>query len=93
VHLGLDLPPDAAAALEAIAPPALVTGLMRWCVDGTLGREHQGGLGPAIARQLLYVRSHWLRMPPGLLALHLSRKALRRILQRTVQNPGADPAR
>jgi len=27
-------------------------------------------------RRLLYVRAHWLRMPPHLLALHLARKAL-----------------
>jgi hypothetical protein len=30
------------------------------------------------ARAALYVRSHWLRMPPGLLVSHLSRKAVRR---------------
>jgi hypothetical protein len=29
-----------------------------------------------LARWLLYIRGHWLRMPPGLLALHLLRKAL-----------------
>lgn len=28
-----------------------------------------------IARWLLYVRAHWLRMPPHLLSMHLSRKA------------------
>ena len=28
-----------------------------------------------IARWLLYVRAHWLRMPPHLLTMHLSRKA------------------
>jgi hypothetical protein len=31
-----------------------------------------------LARWLLYVRSHWLRMPPLLLARHLFKKALRR---------------
>ena len=37
--------------------------------------------GPAIdfARWLLYIRSHWLRMPPHLLAYHLGRKALLRL--------------
>lgn len=34
--------------------------------------------GPTWSARLLYARSHWLRMPPGLLARHLSRKALRR---------------
>jgi hypothetical protein len=29
----------------------------------------------AVARWLIYVRAHWLRMPPGLLAKHLSHKA------------------
>lgn len=31
-----------------------------------------------LARWLLYVRSHWLRMPPVLLVQHLTRKAFRR---------------
>jgi hypothetical protein len=30
------------------------------------------------ARLGLYMRSHWVRMPPVLLARHLARKALRR---------------
>ena len=30
------------------------------------------------AATLLFIRSHWLRMPPGLLAMHLVRKALKR---------------
>lgn len=34
--------------------------------------------GSGLARWLLYVRSHWLRMPPVLLAQHLSRKAMSR---------------
>jgi hypothetical protein len=34
--------------------------------------------GANLARWLLYVRSHWLRMPPLLLACHLVRKSLRR---------------
>ena len=38
-----------------------------------------------LARWLLYVRSHWLRMPPHLLASHLTRKALRRWLEKEPQ--------
>ena len=34
--------------------------------------------GAELSRWLLYVRSHWLRMPPLLLAQHLGKKALRR---------------
>jgi hypothetical protein len=35
-----------------------------------------------IARWCLYVRSHWLRMPPILLARHLTRKAFKRWIER-----------
>ena len=31
----------------------------------------------SLARWMAFVRSHWLRMPPGLLAIHLLHKALR----------------
>jgi hypothetical protein len=30
-----------------------------------------------VTRLAFYVRSHWLRMPPGMLARHLWTKALR----------------
>jgi hypothetical protein len=33
---------------------------------------------PPLASLLLYMRSHWLRMPPSLLLRHLTRKAVRR---------------
>ncbi len=36
-------------------------------------------LGAGLARWMLYVRSHWLRMPPLLLLGHLSKKAMRRL--------------
>jgi hypothetical protein len=35
--------------------------------------------GSSIAVFALYVRSHWLRMPPFLLARHLARKGIRRM--------------
>src|SRR5690606_29942300 len=40
--------------------------------------------GPAAqtARALLYIRSHWLRMPPLQLARHLSHKAWQRLAQK-----------
>jgi hypothetical protein len=37
----------------------------------------------AMARSLLYLRGHWLRMPPLLLALHLGRKAFMRLYKNT----------
>ncbi|NUP85150.1 MAG: hypothetical protein HUU30_05275 [Burkholderiaceae bacterium] len=35
--------------------------------------------GTSVALFLLYLRAHWLRMPPLLLARHLSIKAWRRL--------------
>lgn len=51
---------------------ALVGRAMRPDRPGT----HPGGA--TVSRWLLYVRSHWLRMPPVMLTSHLTRKALRR---------------
>ena len=50
------------------------------CVDRAVGSrlELQAGPGARMALSLLYLRSHWLRMPPGLLARHLGTKVLRR---------------
>ena len=50
--------------------------LIRWAIQPELP-EHSTWLGQT-ARWLLYVRSHWLRMPPRLLLPHLVHKALRR---------------
>ena len=38
-----------------------------------------------LARQLMYLRGHWLRMPPAMLAWHLFRKA-------TMRPPPAQPS-
>jgi len=62
---------------------ALETGDMRQrLLDAIYSRvllpQHQStadALSP-VARKLLYIRSHWLRMPPHLLAYHLGHKAL-----------------
>jgi len=69
------------AVIEALArPPAVVVALMDRLVSRALlpmSGAH-GTFGEESARLLLYVRSHWLRMPPLQLAAHLSRKAMRR---------------
>ncbi|MES1255866.1 MAG: nucleotidyltransferase family protein [Acidobacteriota bacterium] len=71
--------PVAPAALEAAArwaPPAPVL----WRMDGLVARAvpvTSVRMAPAAAFAL-YVRSHWLRMPPSLLFPHLLRKSLRR---------------
>ena len=74
-HRWFDTPVPGAAArqMQAWAPPAPVRAVMDALVTRTLPDwERSPSSAAALA---LYVRSHWLRMPPLLLARHLLRKA------------------
>ena len=73
--LDTPIPAEVSARTRRWAPPALVDGVMTRLLDVTLS---QGYDAPAVAQLALYVRSHWLRMPPWQLAGHLLRKAARR---------------
>jgi hypothetical protein len=77
--LGTPVPADVlqAAAADAPAFPAL----MDACYDRALMPDHPSCDRPltGAARLALYVRSHWLRMPTGLLLQHLARKAWMRM--------------
>lgn len=42
------------------------------------GRDRFGHQNARVSDRLLYMRGHWLRMPPLMLARHLTRKAFRR---------------
>jgi hypothetical protein len=74
--LDTPVPEEARNRIEQWAPPAPVRRLMDGLVPLALLPEHP--LHPTrrarLARLLLYMRSHWLRMPPWLLAYHLSYK-------------------
>jgi len=76
--LGTPFPADALeAARRAAAPNAAGLRLLEALYARALQPIHpacERGLTP-LARWLLYVRAHWLRMPPHLLAAHLARKA------------------
>ncbi len=52
--------------------------LMLHLIREVLRPRLPGQSPPAFHQWLLYVRSHWIRMPPGLLLGHLARKSLRR---------------
>jgi hypothetical protein len=75
------IPPNVMQAV-AQTPGGRGPGLMRTLMDALFLRA----LRPfhptcadnftALARWLLYLRGHWLRMPPGLLLIHLLRKAV-----------------
>jgi hypothetical protein len=74
------IPARVLAEVDAVRPPAPVRALMDRLVTRSLlplAGDHRT-LGEESARLLLYIRSHWLRMPPGQLATHLVRKAARR---------------
>jgi hypothetical protein len=83
--LETDVPNEVVKHLARWAPPAPVLKLMDRLVDEALFPQHPDNPSRAasVARLLLYVRSHWLRMPPWLLAYHLANKFVRkRILRR-----------
>ena len=58
--------------------------LMRWLFDRALLDDQ--GIGAGLAQQVLFLRSHWLRMPAGLLLPHLARKSWLRL--RTLRERG-----
>ena len=78
--LAADIPVSALQAAGQGAPPAFASALMDRLVERVLIPEHPDfrQRRTAIAQWLLYVRSHWLRMPPGLLVRHLLRKQFMR---------------
>lgn len=58
------------------APGSPVAQLMRWLIDQALAPARPGLRRTALANWLLFVRSHWVRMPLPMLLRHLWRKAL-----------------
>jgi hypothetical protein len=94
--LGTPVPAQVLEASRSGAPAPVVTALMDRLVPEGLYPPHPDGpdRSAALARFLLYVRSHWVKMPPWLLATHLSRKALMRLSGAPDQNgPGLDTTR
>ncbi|WP_434516593.1 nucleotidyltransferase family protein [Dechloromonas sp. ARDL1] len=55
--------------------------LMDFCYDRALLPKHASceRFGSGVARVMVYLRSHWLKMPLGLLVYHLSVKSLARL--------------
>ena len=79
--LGTPVPASALAALAAMpgAPPPMQR-LLDACFRRALRPRHPSCELPGTSAALaaLYLRSHWLRMPPLMLARHLGRKQLKR---------------
>jgi len=78
--LGTPVPAATLAAAAEAAPTAPVAVCMDALWARALGCQHPSAAPAATpaALFLLYVRAHWLRMPPWLLVRHLTIKALRR---------------
>jgi hypothetical protein len=76
---GLPLPREATDALAAYLSRGLATSLVATLLEQAVRPNHPSCDSPTarLARWLLYVRSHWLRMPLHLLLPHLIRKAYR----------------
>jgi len=52
---------------------------MDWLVPRALVPGALDGAADRSAAMLLYIRSHWLRMPPWLLARHLTHQTIARL--------------
>ena len=67
-----------ARALFGLEAPAALAGrgdfVDRLALRKIEGRDRYGVATAPLAHQLLYIRGHWLRMPPVMLARHLVRK-------------------
>jgi len=74
---GLTPSPGFAAGVEGFAPAAPVARLMAWLIEQALSPQRLGLRRTALANQALFIRSHWVRMPPGMLLRHLSHKLLK----------------
>lgn len=89
--LGAPVPERVIAASRAGAPVATAMWLMDTLVPRALFPQHPDAPSRAtgIARFLLYIRSHWVKMPPLMLARHLSFKFYLRQMKRQRVNPTA----
>lgn len=78
--LATEIPAEVARyAKRNWAPVYPVSKLMDVLIQRVLQPRLPEEPGAPVSAWLLFVRSHWLRMPPWLLANHLSRKAWRRL--------------
>ena len=79
-YMGTPVPSDTRRRADVGRPPRIAVRLMDALYDRALrpvAPSDAGSLTP-LSRHALYMRAHWLRMPPLLLAWHLGVKALRR---------------
>jgi len=78
--LNAGIPEPLMHASEAARPSPLVLAFMDFAIPQALLRSsaHNESWLVRFGHVSLYIRSHWLRMPPLPLAMHIARKSLRR---------------
>lgn len=74
--LGTPIPDEVRREMRAWSPPAPIGPLMDALVERALPGSSSTGARAAVFA--LYLRSHWLRMPAGMLIRHLTHQMLRR---------------
>jgi hypothetical protein len=86
--LGTEVPPHVVESFDQVAPSTPVLAAMDWAVDRALFPSHpdEDGRIAAVARLQMVVRSHFLRMPPSMLARHLLYKSYIRTRARLVES-------
>ncbi len=72
--LALELPENWQHRFGSLVPPPTISHTMLKLIKNTLVPEDVENLGSSLSQQLLYIRSHWVRMPPFMLAKHLLTK-------------------
>jgi hypothetical protein len=72
------VPVETLQALRQVQTSPFPRALREWMFEHALRPVHGSAFGPStgLAHRMVFVRSHWLRMPLPLLAYHLSHKAL-----------------
>lgn len=85
--LATPVPDDVLAASIVGAPSRPVIFMMDWLVGKVILPQppEQATLALGLARFVLYVRSHWITMPPFLLVRHLTRKGFNRMKGKTAK--------
>ena len=86
---GTAAPAALQARISALQPNALSRVVMGWLLGRALRPMHPSCEQPltGLARAVLYLRAHWLRMPLHLLLPHLARKAWMRVFPADDPNP------
>jgi hypothetical protein len=80
-RIGSPVPASALADLRQAAGGQRASRLLTWLYGNAIRPENEAAGSPlaVLARLAIYIRAHWLRMPPHLLLRHLTHKSMVRL--------------